>query len=155
MTLRFDLPWPPSVNTYWRHTVRNGKKPGDPGGRLKKAHAHVYISEQGEKYRRDVFYLVRSQKVPRGALKGRLAVHAIAYPPDARTRDLDNCWKGLLDALKAAGVIVDDGDIDDLHIVRGPKRAGGLMRLEVREIGEYHDQAALDLGATILDRDPF
>lgn len=146
MTLRFELPWPPSVNTYWRHIVL--------GGKFKKARAQVLISEQGREYRVRVAEAVRQQQVPKGAVKGRLAVHAVAYPPDARTRDLDNCWKGLLDALYHAGVIEDDGHIDDLHIVRAAKQPGGVMRLEVREIGEFNEQGALGLQEPMAAR-PF
>jgi len=149
MTLHFDLPWPPSVNTYWRHIVL--------GGKFKKARAQVLISEQGREYRVRVADEIRRQRVPKGAVKGRLAVHAIAHPPDARTRDLDNCWKGLLDALYHAGVIVDDGHIDDLHIVRADKRVGGVMRLRVAELGEYHEQASLSLpeARSTMAADPF
>lgn len=135
ITLHFEMPWPPSVNTYWRSIVL--------GGKFKKARSQVLISEQGRAYRVEVARQVLLQKIPRGALKGRLAVHATAHPPDARTRDLDNCWKGLLDALYHAGVIADDGHIDDLHIVRAAKRPPGVMRLRVSEIA--HDPTRLEL----------
>jgi crossover junction endodeoxyribonuclease RusA len=126
MTLRFALPWPPSVNTYWRHIIL--------GGKFKKARAQTLLSEQGREYRVAVQRAILEAKVPRGAVSGRLAVHATAYPPDRRARDLDNLWKGCLDSLKHAGVIADDGDIDDLHIVRGPVRPGGCLVLAVAEI---------------------
>lgn len=137
MTLRFSLPWPPSVNTYWRHIVL--------GGKFKKARAHVLISEQGREYRVAVANAVRLQRVPKGAVKGRLKVTAIAYPPDRRARDLDNLWKGTLDALKAAGVIIDDGDIDELAIRRSVIRPGGEIEIDVSELGEYHAQCGLPL----------
>lgn len=126
MSLSFSLPWPPSVNTYWRHIIL--------GGKHKKARAQTLLSEQGRDYRVAAIAALRQAKVPVGALKGRLAVHAIAFPPDRRARDLDNLWKGVLDALKHAGTIVDDGDIDDLHMVRGIVRPGGLIELKVREL---------------------
>jgi crossover junction endodeoxyribonuclease RusA len=126
MTLTFTLPYPPSVNTYWRHMVL--------GGKFKKAQARVYLSEQGERYRTHAILSMNVQRVPRHALKGRLAVHVIAYPPDRRARDLDNLPKGVLDALKHANVIVDDSYIDDLHIVRGPVRPEGLLEMRVSEI---------------------
>jgi crossover junction endodeoxyribonuclease RusA len=147
MTLRFELPWPPSVNTYWRHIVL--------GGKFKKAQARVLLSEQGRRYQVDALAAIAQQRVPKHALKGRLAVRAVAHPPDARARDLDNCWKGLLDALKHAGVIIDDGDIDDLHIVRAAKRPGGVMLLEVRELGEYHEQQGFTLEVPRTAPPPF
>jgi crossover junction endodeoxyribonuclease RusA len=126
MSLRFTLPWPPSVNTYWRHIVL--------GGKFKKAQARVLLSEQGRRYQIDAFTALNQQRVPKGALKGRLAVSITAYPPDRRARDLDNLLKGTLDALKHSGTISDDGDIDILQVRRGPVRAGGMLDMAVAEI---------------------
>jgi crossover junction endodeoxyribonuclease RusA len=132
MSLTFALPWPPSVNTYWRHIIL--------GGKHKKARAQTILSEQGRDYRVAVLRAIREAKVPVGAVKGRLSVHATAYP---------------LDALRHAGVIVDDENIDDLHIVRGPKRPGGCLLLKVSELGEYREQAALELLEPASEKDPF
>lgn len=132
MSLAFDLPWPPSVNTYWRHIVL--------GGKFKKARAQVLISEQGREYRIAAIASIREQQVPREALHGRLGIRLTAHPPDNRRRDLDNTLKGLLDALGHAHVIEDDSAIDELLIVRGPVRPQGLMRVELRELGEFNEQ---------------
>lgn len=138
MTLSFSLPWPPSVNTYWRHIIL--------GGKFKKARAHTLLSEQGRDYRVEAIAALHQAKVPKGALKGRLAVRAIAFPPDRRARDLDNLWKGVLDSLKHAGVIVDDSDIDDLHMLRGAVTPGGRVELKVSElVHEVREQPSLDL----------
>lgn len=126
MTLRFSLPWPPSVNTYWRHIVL--------GGKFKKARAQVLISEQGREYRVAVAKAVHEQQVPRGAVRGRLAVSIVAHPPDRRTRDLDNLLKGCLDSLKHAGVFADDGDIDALQVRRGSVVADGYLDMAIAEI---------------------
>ena len=100
--IRLTLPWPPSVNTYWRHISK-----GPLAGR-------TLISEKGRDYRKTVCDLVRSQP----GLKCRLAVVIDAFPPDRRRRDLDNITKSLLDALDHAGVYEDDSQIDDLHLRR-------------------------------------
>jgi crossover junction endodeoxyribonuclease RusA len=148
MSLAFTLPWPPSVNTYWRHIVL--------GGKFKKAQARVLLSEQGRDYRVAAVSSMRAQHVPRGALKGRLSVAATAYPPDRRARDLDNLWKGLLDALKHAEIIVDDGDIDELAIRRGPVRPQGLIEIRVAEIPDVVCvQPALDLRPPASAPPPF
>jgi len=97
-----DLPWPPSVNTYWRHPTR-----GPLAGR------HL-ISQQGRAYRDAVAADVRRRSLE--PITGRLAVTVDAHPPDARKRDLDNIGKALLDALAYAGVIRDDGDIDHYSV---------------------------------------
>lgn len=135
MALSFWLPWPPTVNTYWRHIIL--------GGKHKKARAQVLLSESGREFRTKACTTMNIQRVPRGALKGRLAVYAVAYPPDRRQRDLDNLWKGVLDSLKHNGVIVDDGDIDDLHIVRGAVTPKGKIELRISEI--EHEPTPLEL----------
>lgn len=129
--ITITLPWPPTVNSYWAH--------GIIGGKTKKARASLFLSQKGKDYRLLALEAIQVQRVPRGALHGRLAVSAIAYPPDNRTRDVDNLWKGMLDALKNTGVIVDDGHIDDLHIRRGPVRTDGAVVLTITEIAEAFD----------------
>ena len=112
------LPWPPSVNTYWRHPTR-----GALAGR------HL-ISEDGRRYRSAVGAIIMSERHAVG-LQSRLRVVIRACPPDARRRDLDNLPKGLLDAIQHAGVYADDSQIDDLRIVRGPVVPGGQVVVDI------------------------
>lgn len=148
LALSFTLPWPPSANTYWRHIIL--------GGKFKKARAHTLLSERGRDYRVAALASIRQQNVPRGALRGRLAIEVMAYPPDKRTRDLDNLWKGMLDSLKHAGVITDDGDFDRETIERGPVRPGGLLELRVSELATVVCvQPALDLRPPASAPPPF
>lgn len=109
------LPWPPSNNTYYR---RVGAK--------------TLISEKGRQYTRAVTQLCAVAKV--ACREGRLQVVITACPPDRRLRDLDNMLKGLLDALTHGGAWVDDSQIDDLRIVRGPVTSGGSVSVEIQEI---------------------
>jgi len=112
------LPWPPSVNTYWR-SPSTGKLAG-----------RTLISERGRAYRKEVADAVTLAGKPK-ADQGRLEVAIIAAPPDRRRRDLDNLPKAILDALTHAGVIEDDSLIDDLRIVRGEVYPGGKVRVGV------------------------
>lgn len=111
--LEVTLPWPPTVNTYYRNL--NGK---------------TLISEKGRKYRKAVADQVLVQRVKRVA--GSLSVLIEAYPPDRRVRDLDNLAKAILDSLTKAGVWEDDGQIDDLRIVRMPQ-IGGMVKVRVSQ----------------------
>lgn len=122
MILQFKLPFPPSVNHYWRHISK-----GQAAGR-------VLISEEGRAYRTNCATAVLEQRVPRHTLSGKLAVVVRAYMPDRRRRDLDNLLKSALDALKHCGLIQDDGDIDDLHVTRGPVEKGGVLLVTIREV---------------------
>lgn len=124
--LRFTLPWPPSINSMYQQ--------GIIGGVHKKARASMFLSAVGKEYRLLAADAIDEQRVPRRSLEGRLAVSAIAYPPDARTRDLDNLWKSALDVLKHCNVITDDGHIDDLHVRRGHQVKGGSFAIEISEI---------------------
>lgn len=122
MILKFSLPFPPSVNHYWRH-VSKGPRAGA-----------VLISEEGRAYRTRCAQKVLEQRVQRHALTGKLAVDIQVYPPDRRRRDLDNLLKASLDAMKHCGLIADDKDIDDLHVKRGPPEADGLLLVTMREV---------------------
>ena len=116
------LPWPPTVNTYWRRSAKGGKP-------------RTHISNKGRAYRDDVIQLLLVSKAPRFGT-ARLAVHITAYPPDRRDRDLDNILKPLLDALEHGGVYANDSQIDDLHIVRGGVTTGGEVHIRITEIEE-------------------
>jgi len=110
----FTLPWPPSMNRYWRNVQ-----------------GRTLISRDGRAYRDDVYascaHQIKASRLD-GGTGARLRLHITAHPPDKRKRDLDNLLKAPLDAMQHAGVFEDDGLIDDLHITRGlPEKPGRLI----------------------------
>jgi len=119
-----ELPFPPSVNHYWRSTVVNGRP-------------RVLISKPGRAYRSEVrakvLELLRSMPV---ALTGRVVLDIQAFPPDRRQRDLDNLIKAVQDSLTHAGVWLDDSQIDRLSISRREVFAGGFVRVTIKELAE-------------------
>lgn len=88
-TIRIELPYPPSVNHYYRHV---GSK--------------VLISAAGRAYRQAVTTKMKCEKVQ--MFQGDVELIIDAYPPDNRRRDADNLEKCLFDSLIAGGLAVDD-----------------------------------------------
>ena len=84
-------------------------------------------------FKRNVWLSAEEQYKGPGLGKAKLEVHIQAFPPDNRKRDLDNIQKVLLDALQDAGLFEDDGQIDYLSILRGPKFSGGLIQVQIAE----------------------
>ena len=109
-----ELPWPPSVNRYYR-VFRN----------------RILISRDGRKYR--VMAVSRLGGL-NGKLKGELEVEIDLYPPDRRRRDIDNPLKCLLDSMTHAGVYEDDSQIKDIELhMREPMPPDGLVHVTLKE----------------------
>ena len=113
--IELTLPFPPSVNTYWRNY--NGR---------------MLISEKGRKYRKMVVDQVMIYQ-GRKQMQGKVKVTIEAYRPDKRRRDLDNLLKAPLDALTHAGVYQDDELIVDLRIYWAEDN-GGFIKVKVEEL---------------------
>lgn len=116
-----DLPFPPTVNTYYRSIVR-GKR------------AIVLISEKGREYRKAVAQLVQIARL-KSFGQQRLAISINAYMPDRRRRDLDNLTKSVQDSLCHAGVFDDDSQIDQITIRRMHVQAPGRIAVQLLPIG--------------------
>lgn len=112
------LPFPPTVNSYY--SAGHGKV--------------RYVSKAGHLFREKVLIDINEQAAGI-QLDGRLNVEVILYPPDRRTRDLDNYMKALLDAITHAGFWADDEQIDQLSIMRGEVVKAGFSRVEVNRAG--------------------
>lgn len=114
------LPYPPSVNHYWRHV------------RVKSGHSfcnRVLISEEGRLYRQ--YILTMSYRLPKFK-KQLIEVSIIAHPPDNRRRDIDNLFKSVLDSLAHAGVYEDDSQIQRLTIRKEKPLSGGALIVSIK-----------------------
>ena len=111
----FELPWPPSVNHYYRHV----------GPR-------VLISRDGRRYREVVVEMFRNEKVVAYACPVEITIEL--YPPDKRRRDVDNSLKCLLDTLTHAGMYEDDSQIKKLTVTKhDPMPPAGMAYIKVKE----------------------
>jgi len=121
MMINLDMPYPPSVNHYYRHVTINGRP-------------RTLISREGREYRTKVCGLLASgrgngpRKPPAG---GRIALAMDAFPPDRRRRDIDNLLKSVQDSLAHAGVYEDDSQIDLLAVRRCQPAPGGRLTVRV------------------------
>ncbi|WP_312836653.1 RusA family crossover junction endodeoxyribonuclease [Pantoea sp.] len=113
---RLELPWPPTVNTYWRH-----------------ARGRHYISEKGEKYQTAVHSIITAANLAINTT-ARLRITIDAHAPDKRRRDLDNLLKAVFDSLTSAGFMVDDEQIDDFRVRRREKVQGGKLAIVITEL---------------------
>jgi Holliday junction resolvase RusA-like endonuclease len=113
--LELQLPYPPSVNHYWRRVG-----------------ARTLISRGGRAFREAVCAILAAGRVR--PLDGPLAVDVVVHPPDKRRRDVDNVQKALLDALQHGEAYFDDSQIVRLSIERGEPVEGGKAIVRIRNL---------------------
>lgn len=106
INLILELPFPPSVNSYW----------GFKGHRR-------FLTKKAVEFKAIVAYQVLKQRTRYG--KQTLEMRIVWHSPDKRIRDIDNPIKPLLDALTQAGLFDDDSQIKKLHIEFGESMKGG------------------------------
>ena len=113
--MQLPLPFPPSVNGYWRST-RKG----------------VLISERGRIFRSNALAAIYQQLRSRPtALLTELDVHLVLYPPTRAKRDLDNFQKALFDGLTHAGIWKDDSQVKRMLVEWGPVTKGGKAEINI------------------------
>lgn len=113
--MEFELPYPPSINHYWRRV----------GSR-------TLISREGRRFRRNVMTILAAMEIE--PLTGPLAADVEVFPPDNRRRDIDNLQKALLDAMEHGGVYGDDSQIMKLTIQKRETVVGGRTLVKIREL---------------------
>ncbi|EEM8025485.1 RusA family crossover junction endodeoxyribonuclease [Salmonella enterica] len=121
--MKLILPFPPSVNTYWRAPNK-----GPLAGR------HL-ISAVGRKYQSAACVAIIEQlrRLPKPT-STHAAVEIILYPPDKRIRDLDNYNKALFDALTYAGVWEDDSQVKRMLVEWEPVFPKGKVEITITKL---------------------
>lgn len=116
-SLILTLPYPPSVNKYWR---RSGNR--------------THISPGGEAFRKQVAEACLEAHV--GRLEGKLAIQMVLCSGDKRHRDIDNYSKATLDALQHCGVYGNDNQIVDMRVIRGPADDRHVVEVFIKSLTE-------------------
>lgn len=117
------LPWPPTVNTYWKPVIKAG-------------HAVLCLSRQGEEFRKAAVVAARNQGVSARRVDGPVSVTIAAYPPNRRRRDVDNILKATLDAITHIGIWDDDSQVETLYVRRMLPEAEARVEIDIEEIRE-------------------
>ncbi|SDO29283.1 crossover junction endodeoxyribonuclease RusA [Halomonas shengliensis] len=110
------MPWPPSTNRIWRNV---GKR--------------TLLSKEARVFRNRARGELLAQGAANRKLAGRVALEVVLYPKNGRAFDIDNKLKALLDALTYSRVWLDDGQVDEILVVRGPQKEEAQARVTITE----------------------
>lgn len=110
------LPFPPSINTYWRNILLKTRK-----GVV----ARTLLSKRGREYRVVAVSAIRAQVGRPKIIDHRVKVTITLHPPTLRKYDVDNFNKAILDAITHAKVWLDDELVYQLTISKEVKVKGG------------------------------
>lgn len=89
--MNLTLPFPPSVNGYWR-TPNKGSSRG-----------RTLVSERGRAFQAEAIAQVMEQLRRRPKpISADISVAVVFYPPTKARRDLDNFFKAMFDAMTQA-----------------------------------------------------
>lgn len=113
----FELPWPPSINSYWA-TFR--------GRRL--------ISKKGREYKKVVLDKLTELGLRGENVTEKLSFHMTLNPPTLRKYDVDNFTKCVFDSLSNAEFWEDDEQVHKLTVVKGEKTPPGNVIVKVTKL---------------------
>lgn len=128
MFITFDLPYPPSANTYWRSVPYIVWKDGKPSAKVR-----VLISASGQAFRAKALAFLNKQGIALKRTAKRIKMRIDSYPPDRRQRDVDNLQKPTLDVLEFWGVYDNDSQVRDLRTVMHDPVRGGYITITIKE----------------------
>jgi len=116
--LNFYLNWMPSINNYYVKT-RNG----------------VFLSKSGKQTRQRGIELIQSQLGDIETILYDIHLSIVLFPPNARSFDLDNRLKPILDTIQESGVIANDSQVQQIAVYRGCVVKNGAIYIVLREAG--------------------
>lgn len=121
--MKLTLPFPPSVNGYWRSPNKGASR------------GRTLVSERGRAFQAEAIAQVMEQLRRRPKpISADISVAVVFYPPTKARRDLDNFFKALFDAMTQAGVWLDDSQIKHIDAKWGQVIKGGKVELQISEV---------------------
>ncbi len=105
MNKTFIYPWPPSINSLYFQGKSHGQK---------------FLSKKGKEYKQKLVELYANDDME--PITEPVMITIDLFPPDRRTRDIDNYIKPLLDGLKFLEVLQDDSLIAELRVIKHEKQ---------------------------------
>lgn len=111
---KFTLPYPPSINGYWRSF--RGRQ---------------IISKRGREYVNLVANEMLDLDLHSEMIGGDISFEMTINPPTLRKYDVDNFTKGVFDALTKCNFWVDDEQVQKLTVRKGVKLKGGSVDIVV------------------------
>lgn len=118
MDVQFELPWPPTVNSYWKPIVRKGR-------------AVLILTDRAIEYRKLALFMLNKQKVKGLAILDPVHIKVTYHPPTKRKYDIDNFLKGTLDAITHGYIWKDDEQIIDMYVRKGSVEKFGRVRVQI------------------------
>jgi crossover junction endodeoxyribonuclease RusA len=108
----------PSINNYYVKT-RNG----------------VFLSKTGRASRQSGIELIQGQFPGIESIQYDIHLSIVLFPPNARSFDLDNRLKPILDTIQESGLIENDKQVQQLVVYRGQVVKSGAVYCVIREAG--------------------
>lgn len=113
----FELPMPPSINTY-RACVRN----------------RLITSKKGREYLKLVSDVISELNLENEMLEQKILVHLTIHPRTKDKFDCSNYLKAYEDALVKCGFLEDDHWIEYSGIRKGEKVKGGKLLVKISKV---------------------
>ncbi len=120
--IKITVPWPPSVNHYYK------PRRGSIGGRV--------VTREGKAYQNTVKVIALNHRLR--MVKGAVRVDRVLYCPDWRMRDEDNILKALYDSITKAGLIEDDSMICQTSSEKWKTEISGYVVLTIAPVDRPH-----------------
>lgn len=124
--MKLLLPFPPSINGYWKQITLKTKSG--------KTFRSTGLSARAKQFRIAALVLIKKQYPTHQIIDYPVQVTIYLHPPTLRRYDVDNFNKGILDVLTHANIWTDDELVYDLRIIKAGKQKGGNVIVKIEKL---------------------